>query len=94
MIAAQQGHASIIDALAAAGACVDYARPKDGVTALQLASVLGHLQAVRSLLLAGADPRHAAHDCTTALDDAKRCKHTVIIALLEARLTELAAKTA
>jgi ankyrin repeat protein len=91
MIAASRGHALVIDALAASGALVDYARPKDGVTALHLASQEGQLQAVRSLLLAGADPRLAAHDGTTALDDAKRNKHTAIVALLEARLAELAA---
>ena len=91
MIAAFKGHALVIDALAAAGAHVDYIRPKDGVTALHLASQEGQLQAVRSLLLAGADPRLAAHDGTTALDDAKRNKHNDIVALLEARLAELAA---
>ena len=91
MLAAEKGHALVIDTLAAAGARVDYARPNDGVTALQLASEAGQLQAVRSLLLAGADPHLAAHDCTTALDDAKSNKHTAIVALLEARLAELAA---
>ena len=91
MIAAQNGHALIIDALAAAGARVDYARPKDGTTALGIASQEGHLKAVRSLLLAKADPRLAAHDGNTALDYAKHNKHTAIVALLEAHLAELAA---
>jgi ankyrin repeat protein len=91
IVAAEKGHALVIDALAAAGARVDYARPMDGATALHLASQGGQLQATRSLLLAGADPRLAAHDRATALDDAKRNKHNDIVALLEARLAELAA---
>ena len=91
MIAAANGHALVIDAFLAAGARVNYARPKDGFTALFAASQAGQLQAVRSLLLAGADPRLAAHDGTTALDAAKRNKHIAIVALLEARLAELAA---
>ena len=81
----------VIDALAAAGARVDYTRPKDGGTALFAASQEGQLQAARSLLLAGVDLRLAAHDDTTALDVAKLNKHTAIVALLEARLAELAA---
>jgi ankyrin repeat protein len=91
MIAAQNDYALVIDALLAAGARVDYARPKDGATALHLASQEGHLQAVQSLLKAGSDPRLIAHDGTTALDAAKRNKHTAVIALLKTRLAELAA---
>jgi ankyrin repeat protein len=48
-----------------------------------------HIEIVRALLAANADPRIAAHDGFTALDDAKRSNHTAIIALLEARLAEV-----
>ena len=50
-----------------------------------------HIDVVRALLAGNADPRIVALDSTTALDDAKRNKHTAIVALLEARLAELAA---
>jgi ankyrin repeat protein len=62
MMAAQEGHALVIDALAAAGAHMDYARPKDGATALFLASQEGHLQAVSSLIRADANPNQVRTD--------------------------------
>ena len=78
-----------VDILIEAGAHVNYVRAKDGCTALIMASQLGHIDVVRSLLAAGADPRHAVHNGFTALDSAKHNKHTQIVALLEAKIAEL-----
>ena len=54
-----------------------------------MASQKGHIDVVRSLLAAGADPRRADHHGFTALDVAKEKKHTQIVALLEAKIAEL-----
>ena len=86
MIAALKGHTFVIDALVAVDAHVDYASPKDGVTATMLAAGSGNLVAVLCLLRAGADPCLTLHDGRTALCAAKRNNHTAIINLLEAHL--------
>jgi ankyrin repeat protein len=49
-----------------------------------MASQNGHIDVVRSLLAAGADPRLARRNGFTALDAAKHKKHTQSVALLEA----------
>jgi len=54
-----------------------------------MASQNGHIDVVRSLLAAGADPPHADHNGFTALDIAKHYKHPQIVALLEAKIAEL-----
>ena len=54
-----------------------------------MASQNGHIDVVRSLLAAGADPPHADHNGLTALDVAKHYKHPQIVALLEAYIAEL-----
>ena len=78
-----------VDILIEAGAHVNYARGKDGGTALFIASQLGHIDVVRSLLAAGADPRLTTHDGVTALVAANHGKHTQIVVLLEAKIAEL-----
>jgi ankyrin repeat protein len=90
IIASQQGHVHVVDALIAAGCQLNYARPKEGCTALMMASKNGFVDMVRSLLAAGADPRIALHNGRTALDAAKRRKHPSVVALLQAKLAELA----
>ena len=60
------------------------------------AASCGHIEVVRALLAAGADPRIAVtaagpYNGTTALDAAKTNNHTATAALLEARLAELSA---
>ena len=91
MVAALKGHTHVVNVLIAGNAHVNYASPKDGVTAVMLASGRGNFEAVVTLLLAKADPCLALHDGRTALYAAKRNKHTAVIALLEARIAELAA---
>ena len=54
-----------------------------------MASQQGHIDVVRSLLAAGADPRLALHNGFTALGVAKLSKHPQIVALLEAKIAEL-----
>jgi ankyrin repeat protein len=78
-----------VDILIEAGAHVNYARGNGGCTALFVASQEGHIDVVRSLLAAGADPRLALHNGLMALDSAKHNKHTQIVALLEAKIAEL-----
>jgi ankyrin repeat protein len=78
-----------VDILIEAGASVNYATVKGGGTALHMVSQYGHIDVVRSLLAAGADPRLAVHNGFTALDAAKHKKHTQIVALLEAKIAEL-----
>ena len=57
--AAQFGHVQVVDVLVAAGARLDYARPKEGCNALHMACRNGFVDVVRSLLAAGSDPRLA-----------------------------------
>jgi ankyrin repeat protein len=82
-----------VDILIEAGAHVNYANGKYGSTALFIASVEGHIDVVRSLLAAGADPRLATHDGFTALDAAKHFKHPQIVVLLKAKIAELSGST-
>ena len=56
-----------------------------------LAAKNGHIEVVRALLAANADPRIVTHNGHTALSLAKAKNHPAIAALLEARLAELAA---
>ena len=88
-MAAEEGHVQCVDILIEAGAHVNYARGKDGGTALYMASQNGHIDVVRSLLAAGVDPQIATHNGITALDAAKHFKHTQIVAWLEAKIAEL-----
>ena len=56
-----------------------------------MAAMSGHIEVVRALLAANADPRIVSHNGATALSLAKHFNHPAIAALLEARLAELAA---
>ena len=78
---AEQGHRLITDALILTGAEVSFARKKDGMTAIMLACQKGHIDVVRSLLTAGADPRAASPSGKTALDFA--APYPEILALLQ-----------
>ena len=86
-IAAEQGNVDAIDCLLAAGALVD-ARNSEGATALLTGSQQGKLEAVRSLIRAGADVNLVftlKGTSVTALMQASQCNHpSVVEALLEA----------
>ena len=56
-----------------------------------LAAQNGHIEVVRALFVANADPRIVALNGHTALSAAKAMNHPAIAALLKARLAELAA---
>ena len=88
-MASQHGFVEIVRLLLAAGANVNHARP-DGTTALMVASLGGFVEIVRLLLAAGADPRISDTRGRSALIMAKHFNHTAVVALLEARLAELA----
>ena len=90
-IAAGNGNAAVVKALAEAGADVNFARAGDGASALVMASQNCRVTAVRVLLSLGADPRLACTDGNTALAAAKHHNHPAIAKLLEAKLRELAA---
>ena len=66
MMASQQGHLDVVQALLAKGADVN-AKDNDGATALMLASQNGHLDVVQALLAKGADVNAKANDGVTAL---------------------------
>ena len=59
-----------------------------------MASQDGFVEIVRLLLAAGADTRLATFDDLTALSLAKHFNHPAVVALLEARLAQLAAELA
>ena len=85
----------MVVALIEAGANVNHISDKK-FTSLMMAASSGHIDIVRALLAAGADPRIAVTEAGpfygyTALDAAKAANHPAMIALLEARLAELAA---
>jgi ankyrin repeat protein len=90
-----KGHLAVVEALIEAGANVNHIAD-NGLTSLMAATTKEHIDIVRALLAAGADPRFALTAAgplygATALDYAKAMNHPAIIALLEARLAELAA---
>ena len=94
-IATQNGHLAILEALIEVGANVNHIMA-NGTTSLMLAANEDRIDIVRALLAAGADPLIAITEAgpfngSTALDVAKALNHSAIIALLEARLAELAA---
>ena len=94
-LASGNGPLAIVEALIEAGANVNHIDAR-GLTSLMAATTKDHIDIVRALLAAGADPRIAFTEAgplngVTALDGAKEGNHTAIIALLEARLAELAA---
>ena len=81
-------HVRVVEELVAAGVKIDYARPKDGITALIIACEKGFVDVVRSLLAAGADPCLPAHNGLTPLATAKLYHHETVVALLELRLAQ------
>lgn len=71
MKAAKYGHTVVIEALIAAGAEIDAARPYDGETALMLAAKNGETAAVKILIDSGANVNtRNKNNCKTALMDA------------------------
>jgi serine/threonine-protein phosphatase 6 regulatory ankyrin repeat subunit B len=88
IFAAAKGHVQCVDILIEAGAFVNYARPKNGGTALFFASQHGHIDVVRSLLATNADPLLTLHNGKTALDAANLKHHTQIVALIEANIAD------
>jgi ankyrin repeat protein len=59
------------------------ARSKGGVTALAVASFVGHAAVVAELLKAGASPKATLPDGSSALTLAKWRGHEAVVALLE-----------
>jgi len=86
--AASFNHVRVVDELVAAGVEINYARPKDGITALLIACEKGFVDVVRSLLAAGADPRLPTLSGWTPLATAKFYNFETVVALLELRLAE------
>jgi serine/threonine-protein phosphatase 6 regulatory ankyrin repeat subunit B len=72
MMASQNGHSAVVDALLAKGAETDV-RANDGVTALIAASNADHFTVVKALLANGADVDVQTNNGVTALSAA----HTV-----------------
>ena len=66
MIAAQEGHDSVVSALISAGASVDQAK-ENGWTALVIAAHQGHDSVVSALYFAGASVDQAKENGATAL---------------------------
>ncbi|OAA55284.1 ankyrin repeat and protein kinase domain-containing protein 1 [Niveomyces insectorum RCEF 264] len=60
-------HLSVVQALLQGGASPDWHRPKDGVTALFIASQRGFVDIATALLAAGADPSARDHQVRTPL---------------------------
>ena len=93
MSASYYGQIEAIRVLLAAGAQINQV-DASGWTALIHASQAGRVQAVMALLAAGADPRITTHlmlgNRLTALDIAQVSKHSAVVSLLQAKLTELA----
>ena len=92
LIAAQNGHDTVIARLLAAGASVDKALDTSGVTPLMCAAHFGHVQCARLLLGGGADANAAATAANavlgseagdTALSLARTARHTEVVELLE-----------
>ncbi|BEL05704.1 hypothetical protein Q0Z83_038950 [Actinoplanes sichuanensis] len=88
-LAGDLGDIPLIDALLARGVPPDET-DGNGLTALHNAAGCGHLDAVRRLLRAGADPRASAR---SPLGAAARCGHVEVAALLLAAGCELEAVT-
>lgn len=84
--ASSQGHEDIVHELLSAGAEVD-ATDEEGRSPLQLASLAGHVRAVKALLRAGGSATHAGEeDGRTALHRAASRGHVdVVNMLLKAR---------
>ena len=94
MGACAKGFAAVVAVLIAAGADVNFARLSDGVTACMAASANGFPECLQLLLDAGADPRIADHEGCTALALAEHFNRPAVVAMLEAKLAELAASQA
>jgi ankyrin repeat protein len=77
----------IVQALVAAGACLNLATTDTGVTPLWQAAQEGQLDVVRVLLASdGIDTRHKANNGESALDAARRKGHDNVVELLEETL--------
>merc|ERR1711933_444310 len=66
-MAAQRGWTGVVEALCAAGAPVDAPRVQDDATPLFIAAEFGHLQVVKHLYEARAQPDRPRHDGRTPL---------------------------
>ena len=81
MLAAREGHKSIVDALIAKKAALDL-QDKDGTTALMLAIRYGHLEIAKMLLDSRANPNLKDKDANTAFVYAARGADPFIVAAL------------
>ena len=93
MIASQNGHLEVVQALLAAKADAN-AKMADNVTALIYASQNGHLEVVRALLAAEADVNAQAANGRTALIQASQDDHLEVVRALLAARADVNAKMA
>ena len=95
MIAAQHGHAGVVEVLLARGADPNKARTDDGATPCFIAAREGHAGVVELLLARGADPNKACtDDGATPCWIAAATGHVEIVRLLIARGASLRAMLA
>ena len=80
--AAASGQAEMVELLAQHGADLEIRVGYHGETALILASHAGHVQAVRSLIAAGADVNAKSTSGGTALEEAETFERAEVAALL------------
>jgi ankyrin repeat protein/cytochrome c5 len=79
LAAARLGDTALIKALVKAGVNADEPEPSSGQTALATAAREGHLEAIKTLLAAGADVRKRSKREETALFFAVREGHTAVV---------------
>ena len=86
-------HPKVVALLLARGAQIDQVDQEgpSGFTALYIAVLRGYIACVRLLLQAGADPHHESEGGPTPLASAIHGGHHEVVALLQARIAELAA---
>ena len=104
-IASNNGHLEIVKLLIAAGSNLEHAASSNSQTTLINASNKGHLEIVKLLIAADANIHHVTNNGVTALscakyqagkeqDEEKRAKYVEIVAILEEKISQLAAAAA